>query len=71
MELIFEVRDADEGGFDAHALGHSIFTKAETWYELRANVIEAVARPRRRRPNPDPAAIRYNSVWWPVTPLIT
>ena len=43
MELIFEVRDADEGGYFARALGHSIFTEAETWEELRANVLEAVS----------------------------
>lgn len=43
MELIFEVRDADEGGFFARALGHSIFTQAETWDELRANVLEATS----------------------------
>ena len=43
MELIFEVRDADEGGFCARALGHAIFTEAETWPELRDNVLEAVA----------------------------
>ena len=41
MELIFEVRDADEGGFYARALGHSIFTRGESWDELRANVLEA------------------------------
>ena len=43
MELIFEVRDAEEGGYCARALGHSIFTEAETWEELRANVLEAVS----------------------------
>ena len=43
MELIFEVRDADEGGFFARALGHSIFTQGETWDELRANVLEAAS----------------------------
>ena len=42
VELIFEVRDADEGGYCARALGHAIFTEAETWEELRANVPEAV-----------------------------
>ncbi len=41
MELIFEVRDAEEGGFFARALGHAIFTEADTWEELRANVLEA------------------------------
>lgn len=43
MELIFEVRDADEGGYCARALGHPIFTEAETWEDLRANVPEAAA----------------------------
>jgi hypothetical protein len=43
MELIFEVRDAEEGGYCARALGHGIFTEAETWGELRANVLEAVS----------------------------
>jgi len=43
MELIFEVRDAEEGGYCARALGHSIFTEAETWEELRSSIIEAVS----------------------------
>ena len=43
MELIFEVRDADEGGYFARALGHPIFTEGETWEELRAKVLEATA----------------------------
>ena len=43
MELIFEVRDAEEGGYCARALGHAIFTQAETWEELRANVLEATS----------------------------
>jgi hypothetical protein len=43
MELIFEVRDAEEGGYCARALGHAIFTQAESWEELRANVLEATA----------------------------
>ena len=43
MELIFEIRDAEEGGYCAHALGHAIFTEADTWEALRANVLDAVA----------------------------
>ncbi len=42
MELIFEIRDAEEGGFCARALGSAVFTEADTWEELRANIIEAV-----------------------------
>lgn len=43
MELIFEVRDADEGGFYAGGLGHSIFTQGENWEDLRSNVLEAAS----------------------------
>ena len=43
MELIFEIRDAEEGGFCARALGHAIFTEGETWEQLRANVLEAIS----------------------------
>ena len=43
MELIFEVRDAEEEGYCARALGHASFTEAETWDQLRANVLEAMS----------------------------
>ena len=43
MDLIFEVRDAEEGGFFARALGFSIFTEGDSWDELRSNVLEATA----------------------------
>jgi len=43
MELIFEVREAEEGGYYARALGHAIFTEAETREELRANALEATS----------------------------
>lgn len=43
MELIFEVRDAEEGGYCARALGYAIFTEADTWTALRDNVLEAVS----------------------------
>jgi predicted RNase H-like HicB family nuclease len=43
MELIFEVDDAEEGCYFARALGHAIFTQADTWEELRANVLEATS----------------------------
>lgn len=41
-ELIFEVREAEEGGFWARALGTDIFAQADTWEELRMNVQDAV-----------------------------
>jgi predicted RNase H-like HicB family nuclease len=43
VELIFEICDAEEGGYCARALGQGIFTQAETWNELRENVLEAVS----------------------------
>jgi hypothetical protein len=43
IELIFEIRDAEEGGYCAHALGHPIFTEAKTCEELRSNALEAVS----------------------------
>ena len=45
-EIIFEVREDEvDGGFTAWALGHSIFTEAETLEELRKNVREAADCP--------------------------
>lgn len=42
-EIIFLVSDSPEGGFEARALGHSIYTEADTPEELRAMVRDAVA----------------------------
>jgi len=42
-EIIFEVREAEEGGFWARALGYSIFTQGEDWEDLRRMVKDAVA----------------------------
>ena len=41
-EIIFEVREAEEGGFWARALGYSIFTQGEDWDDLRRMVKDAV-----------------------------
>ena len=43
MELIFEVCEAEEGGYVARVLGQAIFTEAETWQELRDNVLEVTS----------------------------
>jgi predicted RNase H-like HicB family nuclease len=43
-EIIFEVReDEADGGYNARALGHPIFTQGDTLIDLRAMVKEAVA----------------------------
>jgi predicted RNase H-like HicB family nuclease len=41
-EIVFDVTEDAEGGFTAEAIGESIFTQADSWEELRANVKEAV-----------------------------
>jgi predicted RNase H-like HicB family nuclease len=42
-EIIFEVSEAEEGGFCATALGYGITTQAETIEELRQMVRDAVS----------------------------
>ena len=42
-EVIFLIEEAPEGGFTAKTLGHSIFTEADTWEELREAIRDAVA----------------------------
>ena len=41
-EIIFEVTEAPEGGYEARALGHSIFTQGEDWDDLKTMVKDAV-----------------------------
>lgn len=41
-EIIFSIEESPEGGYEARALGYSIFTQAETLEELRAMVRDAV-----------------------------
>jgi hypothetical protein len=41
-EIIFAVEESPEGGYEARALGYSIFTQAESMDELKAMVQDAV-----------------------------
>jgi predicted RNase H-like HicB family nuclease len=41
-EIIFIVEESAEGGYEAKALGHSIFTEGETIEELRKNIKESI-----------------------------
>ena len=41
-EIIFEVTEAAEGGYDARALGYSIVTQGDDWPDLKAMVRDAV-----------------------------
>ncbi|MBL0129563.1 MAG: 2-oxoisovalerate dehydrogenase [Flavobacteriales bacterium] len=42
-EIIFIVDESPEGGFEARALDHSIFTDGDDLAQLQANVKDAVA----------------------------
>ena len=41
-EVLFLVEDAAEGGYIARALGHFVFTEADTWEELKEAIRDAV-----------------------------
>lgn len=41
-QVVFEVRESPEGGFEASALGHHIFTFGHDWEELKDMVRDAV-----------------------------
>ena len=41
-EIIFIVEQSDEGGYTAKALGHSVYTEAETLDELKENIKDAI-----------------------------
>ena len=52
-ELVFEVIQEADGGYCAECLTESIFTEADTWDELRKNVLEATSAFFFDRPRPD------------------
>lgn len=41
-EIIFIVAESPEGGYEARALGHAIFTEADDFASLREQVRDAV-----------------------------
>jgi hypothetical protein len=41
-EIVFAVQESPEGGYEARALGHAIFTQAETLEELKTAAQDAV-----------------------------
>lgn len=41
-EIIFIVEEDPEGGYNARALGYSIFTEGETLEELKENIKDAI-----------------------------
>jgi len=41
-EIIFLVEESPEGGYEARALGHAIFTEADTFEQLKQMAQDAV-----------------------------
>ncbi len=41
-EIIFLIEESAEGGYEARAIGHSIFTEGETYDEVKASIKEAI-----------------------------
>jgi hypothetical protein len=52
-ELVFEVIQEADGGYCAECLTENIFTQADTWDELRKNVVEATTAFFFDRPQPE------------------
>lgn len=59
-EIIFLVEESEEGGYIARALGHSIYTEADTFEELKQEVADAV-RCHFEEPNM-PRIVRFHMV---------
>ena len=41
-EIVFQVWESAEGGYQARAVGHAIFTEADDWESLREMMRDAV-----------------------------
>ena len=41
-EIVFQVWESPEGGYEARAVGHSIFTAADDWKHLKFMLRDAV-----------------------------
>ena len=41
-EIVFQVWESPEGGYEARAVGHSIFTEADDWEHLKFMLRDAV-----------------------------
>ncbi len=41
-EIVFQVKESPEGGYEARAVGYSIFTEADDWEGLKEMMRDAV-----------------------------
>jgi len=65
-EIIFSVQEAPEGGYQARALGFSIFTEADSFDELKSMIRDAVSC--HFDPSDKPSVIRLHMVKDEVIP---
>jgi len=65
-EIIFVIEDSRDGGFEARALGHSIFTEADSMETLKEEIRDAVSC--HFEGNEKPALIRLHFVKDEVIP---
>jgi hypothetical protein len=42
-EIIFQIQESPEGGYEARALGYSIFTEGDDYEETKRNIRDAVS----------------------------
>ena len=42
VEIVFQVKESPEGGYEARAVGYSIFTEADDWEGLKDMMRDAV-----------------------------
>jgi hypothetical protein len=61
-ELVFEVVQEADGGFCAECLSDTILTEADTWEQLRRNVLDVVRAFYFDEPGKMPSAIRLHLV---------
>lgn len=58
-EIYFMVAEDPEGGYNAHALGESIFSQGDSLDELRKNILDAIHC---HFETPEPMVIRLHIV---------
>ena len=66
-EIIFSVQESPEGGYEAQALGHAIFTQADSMEELKQMLRDAVSC--HFGENSRPSVIRLHMVKDEVIPV--
>ena len=60
-EIIFSVQESPEGGYEARALGHPIFTQADSMDEFKTMLRDAVAC--HFGEGSKPSVISFHMVW--------